>query len=240
MLRKSTLFSLMLFLAGLLVFVISGSTQQQQSLSAFTLRSRETFIPADGGPARHIADIEQFTKSNAATVVRTTHYGRNGEVKGTSLDVGLPGFGTFRIDPNKPERVFISAFAERRSVPTIEALKTNAEFVREENVLGYRAAVMRTPGSTPARYVEQYIAPELQGYVIKRLIATEEGTTIKEPVDVQPGEPPDAPFASLPKYRVSFAEFDSKVTDMESRTGKPAEEMRKLKQKVAALAAKGL
>jgi hypothetical protein len=115
-----------------------------------------------------------------------------------------PGRGVFAI--RKDKLAFLSV--ARTAPPMVlseEQWPSTPQFARVEIVGGLKVVVLKTNDHDP--FVENYVAPELNGDSIKRVFRTSTSTTVLEPLSIKLDEPDPAVFKN-PQLPVDYTNFD--------------------------------
>lgn len=152
-------------------------------------------------------------------VTVTTHYEPDGIAeRGTSITIGDPKRGIFRLNEQARQLELISPLVDDRADDPVAALRDNPDYVREDTVQGYRTLVRRQPGSTDKDFIEQHHAPDLDGAIIKTVAVSPRGTTLIEPVEIKTGVP-DLRLFPLLDLPVNTARFEAWIAKQEQKSG---------------------
>lgn len=190
--------------------------QRRHGAVAFTLTSRQTATPADGTPAGTITEV-RYQKSDGTWKQVRTYFGPDGKMLKEDIAFGQVGRGVFHVDEENKALQFLS---QMEAVPVNRAgydRHKDEKFVREEMVLGYRTEVLRFAKNDGSSYMEEYYAPALGGLAIKTVTVNSRGTSVKEPVQIQLGEPPESEFIVLPGWPVRYDFYQDKIRTAEER-----------------------
>jgi hypothetical protein len=118
----------------------------------------------------------------------TMYVDGEGKVYHTLTTYSVPGRGVYTVRDEK--LVYVSEAMSARRGPSMAEMRQRAGFVREDKVLGYEAAVVKT-GEGVELVSQAFVVPLLQGLPVKftDLAPSGEGT-IMEPVRIELIEPP--------------------------------------------------
>jgi hypothetical protein len=211
--------SILVFALGLITVAMAYGirySKKPHTAIGFKMNSTQTFTPAGGNP-RLSATIERFQKADGGYKLTNTYYNPDGSVQRTSSSFAQTGRGVFRVDENSKTLNYLSPKSERPAI-TEDSLRKNPQFIREEDVLGYKTFVARIPDDDgSAGYTELYQAIALQGLIIKMVAVSDVGTTVIEPIKIEVGEPDARIFENVPNYPVNYTEYEQKIQRPQSK-----------------------
>jgi hypothetical protein len=94
-----------------------------------------------------------------------------------------------------------------------QTYKTSPGFAREENLLGYKAYVLRDEGKTDSNWMETYYIPQLGSYWAKEVTTRPGLTTVIEAVSVDMHEPSEA-LIKAPDLPEGTSLMQKKIDDL--------------------------
>ncbi|MGB7926420.1 MAG: hypothetical protein WCF57_24475 [Pyrinomonadaceae bacterium] len=183
---------------------------------AYTMVSKRTFTPSDGGKPRHEVTMVRYQKSNGMWKGVVTYFNPDGTVYKTTTTFGQPGRGVFQLDEGKRQISFISPMEQAVAELPLFDLRNDPRFIKEASVLGYTTLVLRdTEEDGSGDYTEDYHAPALRNLSIKTVAVSERGTSVLEPVELKVGEPDESEFNSLPDWKINYDLYQEKIQALE-------------------------
>lgn len=190
----SALFVVSLATAGYLV----ARGHRVQGNQAFTLTISQTASPI-GHPPILTATQLRYQKSDGSWKIETAY--SNGR---KDAGFGQPGRGVYYVDDKNQRLDYLS---DSGQYTTSEAqLRSSPDFIGEETILGYKTFHIRSSSdSESGGYADSYVCPALQGYPLRSVIVSKDGSkTVFETTQVILGEP----SFTVPSYPVDMGRFN--------------------------------
>jgi len=239
--NKMRLFSLTVFLLGLVTFGLafslkhSKSTQRVESFG-FTITSTQTITTTNDGDKRLVAIKIRYQKSTGDWKLVTTYYNPDGTIANNDTGFGQIGKGVFRVDDKQKALDILSPMDSGSSSRlSAQTLQNSPDFLKEDNILGYKTFVHHIKGGDGGGYEEIYYAPDLQGLPIKHVFVSEAGEEVIEPIIIEKGEPSESVFKLPTDYKIEFNTLLMKIENMEAKGQHDgAERTRKFIQQIQA------
>ena len=222
--------SIIVFIVGTVTAGLGYSlnwSMQSTSGLGFTITSKETFTPSDGGtPLLGITKV-RYQKSDGTWKEVRTYHNPDGTVKEINTAFAQIGRGVFQVDEKNRTLTFISFKRVKQLDSTTYDPRKDPRFIREDSVFGYQTQVLRFPEDDGSGYTEIHLAPALQNFPIKQVHVSSKGTAVEEPVKIEVGNPPESVFKSLPDWPVKYDDFKDKIQATEDAGNhEMAEQMR--------------
>jgi hypothetical protein len=224
--KKTSIFCFGILAVGLTLFITRAALTKSQDIqyqpTGFTLIQIEKVTPPGGEPIQ----IGVWTRmSNSRGEWRQTiqRFGKNGQI---SLEqTGGSERGVFKVikkdakDADKLE--LLGGWMAPQSLWYSERYyKSMSGFLKEENVLGYKAYVVRNENKETGEWEETTYIPQLGPIFVKTTrFGPKSGTFVVEPVGITLGEPYNE-FIKLPNLPTSDDLMQNKIDDLEQK-GKP-------------------
>lgn len=211
--------SIPVFVIGCLVIIFSYyPTHKSQGVSPdinATFNSpdvkvifKQEKIYKDGStPPKLVSKIVRLQKADGSWKKTITDYDQNGLPARPYIQYAINGRGIFQVS-EKHKKLFL--LGDRPGPPrkfSAEGVKKTADFVREEDVAGYKTIVTRL-GSNPVDYSELYHAPDFNGLMLKWDIIYEEYTSVIEAVEVKIEPITPEEFGELPDYPIDYSGYE--------------------------------
>lgn len=219
--KRIRTFSATVLLMGLVTAALAFTLNQvrkPKTVLAYTIVSKRTFTPSDGGEPRHEVTMTRYQKSDGMWKQVITYFNSDGTVYKKSMAFGQPGRGVFQVDEEKKEISFISPMEKAIADLPLSDLRSDPGFVKESSVLGYETFVLRaTEEDGSGDYEEVYYAPAFHNLSLKTVSFSKRGTSILEPVEIKIGEPNEEEFNSLPDWEIKYDRFQEKIQVLEDR-----------------------
>ena len=216
-----------LFVLGLVSAAVGYAMKQSNGgklkpAKGFTLVTRETATHSRPNPlASSYVIVTRHEKSNGAWKQVRTYHHSDGKPFREDISFGIPGEGVFQVDQARGTLNFISSMGpqEQTSFVPVTDGRDHPNFLKEEVVQGYATYVLRFPDEDGG-YVDVYKAPELNNRTIKKVIVSDGGVALAEPVQITVSDPDEKIFEHLPRWHVRFERFEEKIKAIEEG-GKP-------------------
>ena len=188
----------------------------QRSYPAFTLTTSRT-IARPGERERQLSSQQRLQRSDGAFKLIQTDYQEDGTAGRVQTMFGYLGLGVFRLDESNRRLVFMGPQQEETHENLEQVLRAHPLFTREETVQGVRTIVWRKGEADAAEYSEEYRAPALGGWVIRRVKVSQRGRETVEPLAIETREPAANLFNELFTYPVDYSAFEGRVLETERR-----------------------
>jgi hypothetical protein len=234
--KRLRTFSATILLVGLVTAAVAFTLNQvrkTRQVLAFTIVSKRTFTPGDGGEPRQELTMTRYQKSDGTWKQVVTYLNPDGTVAKNSMAFGQPGRGVFQVDEAKKEMSFVSPMEKPIAELPLSDLRGDPGFVKKSSVLGYETSVLRsTEEDGSGDYEEVYYAPAFHNLSLKTVSFSKRGISTLEAVKIEIGEPAAQEFSSLPDWDVKYDRFQEKIKVLEDRgRQETAEQMRQELQK---------
>lgn len=222
--------SVAVFLLGVVTAAFAltlNQVRKPRSVLAYTIISKRTFTPADGGAPRHEVTMARYQKSDGTWKELITYFDPNGAFYKKTTAFGQPGRGVFQVDEEKKEMSFISPMESAIADLPLFDLRNDPRLVKEASVLGYQTFVLREIEDSSGDYTENYLAPAFHNLSLKSISFSERRMSVLEPVEIKIGEPNEGEFTSLPNWEIKYDLFQEKIQVLEDRgNNEVADQMR--------------
>jgi hypothetical protein len=224
--KKMPVFCFSVLAIGLTLFItraaLTKSQDRQYQPAGFTLIQIEKVTPP-GGETIQIGVWARMSNSRGEWRQTIQRFGRNGQI---SLEqTGGSERGVFKVikkdakDGDKLE--LLGGWMAPQALWYSERYyKSMPGSVKEENVLGYKAYVVRNENKETGEWEEATYIPQLGPIFVKMTrFGPKSGTFVVEPVSITLGEPYNE-LIKLPNSPISYDLMQNKVDDLEQK-GKP-------------------
>lgn len=228
--KKLRILSIIVLLAGLATFTISTmarkSKDKQYQPLGFTLIQTESLTLAEADPVQvgiwtRIANKRGEWKH---TIQRFNEDGTISVQENVGTERGV--YKVFREANGAPAKLeLLSAWAEPDSGwYSSKFYRSSPDFVREEQILGYTAFVLRSETHGPGAWTEHYYIPKLGPTWVKMVDYRPDSETMTvEPVSIELREP-RADFLKVPAFPVSYDSMREKIDNLQRSGRKEAAE----------------
>lgn len=180
------------------VVTIEVCASQSPAMRAFTITRRIYSRRDDGRVTEEGTEVEYRDREGNVRKERRDRYELITNpllITGRDKDVGW-----YSVGQGEQQDLYMKGCPEPSEPPqSFEQLRTRSDFVREEQLFGFRAAVLRPPHRI-ADFYEVWIVPELDGVEVKRIIHWPDADVyfISEATSITVGEPSNG-LARLPR-----------------------------------------
>ena len=188
----------------------------QRSYPAFTLTTSRT-IARPGERERQLSRLQRLQRSDGAFKLVHTDYQEDGTAGRVQTMFGYLGLGVFRLDESNRRLVFMGPQQDEAHENLEQVLRAHPLFTREETVQGVRTIVWRKGEADAAAFSEEYRAPALGGWVIRRVKVSQRGRETVEPLRIETAEPAANLFHELFTYPVDYTNFEQRIGETEGR-----------------------
>ncbi|HEY0428350.1 MAG TPA: hypothetical protein VGC76_11250 [Pyrinomonadaceae bacterium] len=233
--KKSIKFiAIIVFLCGLAALVVALGRSNSNSTTpvnipttnarAFRVVYMTTFQPADGSPLKTFARSVRLQKSDGSWRETTTDYDlKGGEVQ--TVRYAINGRGLFAVLETEKKLKYISHRPEVIPAFNEEAFKKSPLYQGEGEVLGYRTIIMRE--TVGKEYEEFQYAPALNGLIVKRTAAYENGTNFFEATKIEIDGFTENDFGTMPEYPIDYGSYQKSIDATRDTNPAAAKEMEK-------------
>lgn len=225
--KKFKLLSVALLIVGIVSVAVAYSLQRANGIKfrhakGFTIVTKETVtmndpgMQAEPGQADYVITAS-YHRSDGTHKEVITAYKANGKVLRENITFGVPGQGVFQVDKVHGVLHFLSQMPpkEETSYVPITDGHEHPRFIRDEVVQGYKTYVLHAVVDEDGSYEDEYIAPDLDGYVIKSFKWAPYGSSVTEAIQITLGDPDESAFGSLPDSLVDYERFEKKIQAIE-------------------------
>lgn len=225
--KNIRLLSIALLIAGMVSVVIAYAFPQAKGgrtrhAKGFTIVTKETIKLNDPKmqslpqQADYVMTV-RYQKSDGTWKEVITAYKSNGYVLRETTSFGIPGEGAYQLDKTSGELSFLSAMPpkETTSYVVISDGREHPKFLKDDVVQGYRTYVLHYDVDKDGSYMDEYYAPDLDGYPIRSMKVAPHGVSVTETVEITLGDPDENVFASLPKSKVNYDHFKKKMAALD-------------------------
>lgn len=168
-----------------------------------------------------------YRKSDGSWKTITASYKSGGELLKKDIQFGIPGQGVFQVDRAQGALNFISSMPSKEITSYVEVTdgRDKQKFLKDDVVQGYKTYVLRYAVEQDGSYMDEYYAPDLDGYPIKAVKVAPYGSSVTEMIRLTPGDPDEKVFGALPKLLVNYENFKKKIKAVEDDGNREAAEM---------------
>jgi hypothetical protein len=221
--KNLRLLSIGLLIAGVVSVAIALAVPPAQGgrtrrAKGFTIVSKETIkmndpkMQARPQQADYVMTVRQ-QKSDGTWKEVITAYKANGTALRETLNFGIPGDASYQLNKSTGELNFLSAMPPKEvtSFVVVSDGHDHPKFVKDDVVQGYKTYVLHYDVDKNGSYMDEYNAPDLDGYPIRTMKVSPAGVSVTEAVEIKLGDPDDSVFASLPKSKVNYEHYKRKM-----------------------------
>lgn len=225
--RNIRLLSIGLLIAGLVSVAVTFVFTQAKGgrnrrAKGFTIVSKETIklndpkMQARPQQADYVMTV-RYQKSDGTWKEVITAYKSNGSVLRETTNFGIPGDGSYQFTKASGQLNFLSNMPPKEvtSYVAVTDGREHPKYTRDEVVQGYKTYVLHYEIDKDGSYMDEYYAPDLDGYPIRAMKVSPNGVSVTEAVEITFGDPDESVFASLPKSKVNYDHFKKKMDTLE-------------------------
>jgi hypothetical protein len=196
------------------IFVVAGTKLASSAAKkiyprvSYTAVFTETFVPSDGGAPRIVGVRTRFEKATGEWKELVTSYNEKGQAQ-QRIDYAIPS-GVYSLEEDKGKSEFLSGatISDKAKLAEMDRLyrsaynlRHQAQFLREDTVLGYPVYVLRERGDPkqPDAYIDRYYSPVFGRTSLKLVSHTSPaGQHVIEAVSIRLGDIQEEMF-SIPR-----------------------------------------
>jgi hypothetical protein len=244
--KNIRLLSVGMLIAGIVSVAIAFALPQvkggKRRAKGFTIVSKETIklndskMQSRSQQADYVMTI-RYQKSDGSWKEVITAYKANGNVLKETMSFGIPGEGVYQLNKSSGELDFLSAMPTKEvtSYVMVSDGHQHPQFLKDDVVQGYKTYVLHYEIDKDGSFMDEYYAPDLDGYPIRAMKVSPHGVSVTEAVEITFGDPDEKVFASLPKSKVNYDHFKKKMAalDQEGSREAAATMQRELEQRLA-------
>ncbi|NOT59579.1 MAG: hypothetical protein HOP19_05060 [Acidobacteria bacterium] len=223
-------------IAFILTATIVRSRGQQQmepylGANGWTLK-RNIILTPTGGEPRIIGRDEAYFSADGRRRKNLFISEAGGAETCKKVDVWDPGLGAFHEDSTKKQLVYVAAYESFGGEIDINNVQQNPEYVRDEEILGYKCALMRSVLSD-GTIIESYNAYNFATFPLKIVSQNKERIQVWEPTIIDVGEVPNSALNYHAEWSVDFTKYEEDIQRMQaegsddSRYANQVEKMRR-------------